>query len=125
MLYSILIYGVEGVFDRLPENEQSEMLAKHQAVQDDLTSRGILGPVAKLMETASAVSVRAQGSSILVTDGPFAETKEQLLGIYMIECATIDEAIEAVKALPQGISAYEIRPVAWANLEVKAQAANG
>jgi hypothetical protein len=115
MLYTVLIYTVEGVFDRLPPDEPEAVLAKHRALQEKLSSRGVLGPVAKLMGAASAVTVRADGESVLVTDGPYAETKEHLLGFYMIECACIEEAIEAAKALPQGVASYEVRPVSWAN----------
>lgn len=120
MLYTILIYGVEGVYDQMPPEEQEAVLDKHRALQKTLTAEGVLGPVAKLMETSAAVTIRSKGNSLVVTDGPFAETKEQLLGFYMVECETIEQAIEAAKALPQGLAAYEIRPVAWSDRSVEA-----
>jgi hypothetical protein len=90
-------------------------------MQEAMAERNMLGPFAKLMGTTSAVTVRgrpgSQDDAVLVTDGPFAETKEQLLGFYMIECETIDEAIEAAKMLPKNIGTYEIRPAGWTHLD--------
>ncbi|MCY6380258.1 YciI family protein [Hoeflea prorocentri] len=113
MQYAILIYGTEGFFERLPEEEQEIALQHHRDLQAELDEKGTLGPVARLMDTSSAMTVRKRGESVLVLDGPFAETKEQLLGLYIIECASIDEAIEQAKKLPAGVAAYEVRPVGW------------
>ena len=121
MLYTILIYASEGVFDQLPPEEQQAVLAKHGAMQDRLESDGRLGPFAKLMGTGSAVTLRGAGGTdddtMIVTDGPYAETKEQLLGFYLIECDTMEEAIEATKLLPQNTATYEIRPASWTHLD--------
>ena len=114
MMYSILIYGVDGVFDRLPAAEQEARMQQHRDLQAELAAKDALGPVVKLMSPTSAITVRQQGDSTVVLDGPFAETKEQFLGLYMVECDSIDEAIAAAKKLPQDISSYEIRPVDWA-----------
>jgi hypothetical protein len=77
-----------------------------------LKDEGKLGPVARLMPTTTATHIRT-GKSPVVVDGPFAETKEQLLGFYLIDCATLDDAIETAKRLaaekPHGT--LEIRPV--------------
>jgi len=113
MQYAILIYGIEGVFDRLPENEQERAIEKHRELQRELGEQGTLGSVARLMDTTTAMTVRQKGDSVLVLDGPFAETKEQLLGLYIVECNSMDEAIEQAKKLPLEISAYEVRPVGW------------
>ena len=99
MHYSILIYSEEGLFDRLSKDEQEAVLQKHRDLQTALTKDGKLGPVAKLMGTATAMTVGTQGQSVVVLDGPFAETKEQLLGFYIVECDKIEEAIEAAKQL--------------------------
>lgn len=115
MLYAILIYTAEGIYDRLPEEAQAAAMDKHRLMQETMSKRNALGAVAKLMNTSAAVSLRNHNGAALVTDGPFAESKEQLLGLYMIECASMDEAIEATKILPIEISSYEIRPVEWAN----------
>lgn len=113
MQYAILIYGTEGVFEQLTESEQEQALDEHRAVQQELSSGGTLAAVARLMGTSAAMTVRKKGESLLVLDGPFAETKEQLLGLYIIECSSMDEALEQAKKLPQGIATYEIRPIGW------------
>jgi hypothetical protein len=73
---------------------------------------GKLGPVVRLMPTTAATTLRA-GRETLVLDGPFAETKEQLLGFYIVDCATLEEAIEAARALKgeETAGAFEIRPL--------------
>ena len=76
--------------------------------------QGRLGPVARLLPTTAATTLR-KGREPLVIDGPFAETKEQLLGFYVVDCATLEEAIEAAKDLARAsgpAGAYEIRPIA-------------
>ncbi len=113
MLYSILIYGEDGTFDQLSEDEQAAVMNKHYALQDRLAGAEQNGPAAKLHATATAVTIREQGGVAVVTDGPFAETKEHLLGFYTIECDTIEEAIEAAKLLPLDIAAIEVRPISW------------
>ena len=81
-------------------------------VQDKLTKTGRLGPVARLLPTTAATTLRKDDPPV-VLDGPFAETKEQLLGFYVIDCNNLDEALDVArdlgKANPGG--AYEIRPV--------------
>ena len=113
MQYAILIYASEGIFERLPEEEQEEAMTHHRALQKEHNEKGTLGAVAKLMDTSAAVTLRQTGDSVVVLDGPFAETKEQLLGLYVLECDSIDDAIEQAKKLPQGIAAYEVRPIGW------------
>ena len=83
MQYAILIYGMEDLFERLPENEQDAAMARHRELQREHGAKGTLGAVARLMGTSAAVTVKKRGDSVLVLDGPFAETKEQLLGLYI------------------------------------------
>ncbi|WP_419912976.1 YciI family protein [Hoeflea sp.] len=113
MQYAILIYANEGFFERLPSDEQDTAMDHHRALQAEHGAKGTLGAVAKLMETSAAMTVRKRGDNVLVLDGPFAETKEQLLGLYILECDNMDDAIEQAKKLPQGVAAYEVRPVGW------------
>ena len=83
-------------------------------VQSKLAEKNRLGPVARLMPTTTARTVR-KGKAPIVMDGPFAETKEQLLGFYIVECTTVDEAIDVAKDLARASGsngAYEIRPLA-------------
>jgi len=81
-------------------------------VRDRLTQQGRLGPAARLGATAGACVLRGRGKGV-VTDGPFTETKEQLLGFYVIDCADRDAAISAARDLREvnPSAMYEIRPV--------------
>jgi hypothetical protein len=74
-------------------------------------ARGVLRGGAELHPTGSATTVRVRGGDVLLTDGPFAETKEQLAGYYVIECETLDDAIDIAAAVPGArLGAVEIRP---------------
>ncbi|MDB6090417.1 MAG: YciI family protein [Gammaproteobacteria bacterium] len=116
MLYSILCYESEALACGRTKQEDDAMMVRLRAVQRKLANEGKLGPVARLMPTTTATTVMA-GREPLVIDGPFAETKEQLLGFYVVDCPTLEEAIEVAKLLarekPHG--ALEIRPVAVFN----------
>jgi hypothetical protein len=116
MLYSILCYESESLASGRTQQEDDAMMVRLRAVQQKLASEGKLGPVARLMPTTTATTIMV-GKEPIVVDGPFAETKEQLLGFYVIDCATLEEAIETAKLLarekPHG--ALEIRPVAVLN----------
>jgi hypothetical protein len=88
-------------------------MAKLAVVQDKLAKNGKLGPVARLRPTKSARTLWKDREPHVVTDGPYAETKEQILGFYVIDCATHDEAIDIARELgranPGG--AFEVRPI--------------
>jgi hypothetical protein len=112
MLYAILCYNTENeVFSWSKEHEQKVMDDLH-AVQEKPLRAGKLGPVARLMPTTAATTLR-KGEPPLVLDGPFAETKEQLLGFYVFDAENLDEALTFARELgavnPGG--AYEIRPL--------------
>lgn len=113
MLYAILCYHSEEVVCAWSREEDDAVMAKLAVVQQDLVRRGKLGPVARLLPTRAATTLRKDREPPLVLDGPFAETKEQLLGFYVIDCESRDEALDVArdlgKANPGG--SYEIRPV--------------
>ena len=113
MQYAILCYHSEDVVGSWSKAEDDAVIAKLAVVQGRLANAGKLGPVARLMPTTAATTLRKDADPPLVIDGPFAETKEQLLGFYIVDCGTLDEAIEVARDLaganPGG--AYEIRPV--------------
>ena len=120
MLYSVLIYDSEAVVGTLSKPEFDALIARHEAVQRKLAAEGRLGPVARLMPTTAATTLR-QGATPVVLDGPFAETKEQLGGFYLIEAKDLDEAIEIASRIPSArVGSIEVRP-----LVVHGQAANG
>jgi hypothetical protein len=113
MLYAILCYDSEDVVGSWSKQEEDAVMAKLAVVQEKLAKQGRLGPVARLMPTTAATTVRKAREPV-VLDGPFAETKEQLLGFYIVDCATLDEAIETAQDLGRASStagAYEIRPL--------------
>lgn len=88
-------------------------MEKLQAVQAPLAASGKLGPVGRLMPTTAATTVRKGKTEPLVIDGPFAETKEALLGFYVVDFETLDEAVafsRELSAVNPGSSSYEIRP---------------
>jgi hypothetical protein len=113
MLYAILCYHSENVVCSWTKEEDDAVMAKLAIVQEKLVKQGKLGPVARLTPTTAATTLRKDRDPPLVIDGPFAETKEQLLGFYIVDCATLDEALDIARELgranPGG--SYEIRPV--------------
>ncbi len=113
MLYAILCYDSEDVAGSWTKEQDSAVMAKLGVVQERLAKEGRLGPVARLMPTTAATTVR-KGKESLVIDGPFAETKEQLLGFYVVECGSLEQAIETARDLGRASSSngsYEIRPM--------------
>jgi hypothetical protein len=113
MLYAILCYDSEDVVGRWTREEDDAAIAKLDVVQEKLAQEGKLGPVARLMPTRTARTLR-KGRESFVVDGPFAETKEQLLGFFIVDCASFEEAMDAARELGKASSsagAYEIRPL--------------
>jgi hypothetical protein len=112
MLYAILCYHDEDLVGSWTKEQDAAVLKKLAVVQDKLARQGRLGPVARLLPTTSATTVRKDDPPV-VLDGPYAETKEQLLGFYLVDCGNLDEAVDVARDLgaanPGG--AYEIRPV--------------
>ncbi|KAA0700572.1 YciI family protein [Neorhizobium sp. P12A] len=114
MLYAILCYNDENAVFSWSKEEEDATMARLIAVQKPLAEAGKLGPVARLMPTTSATTLRKGKDEPLVLDGPFAETKEQLLGFYVVDFETLDAALDFCKELAAanpGVGAYEIRPL--------------
>ena len=113
MLYSILLYGPEAALMHMSSEEDAAAIAQHTPLQEKLMAEGRLGPVMRLMPTTAAKTLRAAREP-LVIDGPFAETKEQLLGLYVVECTSMEEAIAVARQIPQSCwSSLEVRPISW------------
>jgi len=113
MLYAILCYDHEAVVSSWTKEQDAAVIAKLDVVTDRLAREGRLGPVVRLMPTTTATTLR-KGKETIVLDGPFAETKEQLLGFFVVECASLEQAIETTKDLGRASSSngsYEIRPL--------------
>jgi hypothetical protein len=114
MLYALLCYNDEDTVWSMSKDDDAAMMARIAVVEDRLTKTGKLGPSLRLFPTTSATTVRNAADAPLVIDGPFAETKEQLLGFFIIDVANLEEAIEAVREIAGAKtgSTYEIRPIA-------------
>jgi hypothetical protein len=113
MQYAILCYHDEKITCAWSKEHDETVMARLGIVMERLAAAGKLGPVARLLPTTAATTLRKDRDPQLVIDGPFAETKEQLLGFYIVDCADLDEALAITRDLaaanPGG--AYEIRPV--------------
>ena len=112
MRYMLLIYGSEADYARMTQEEHAAMMQAHNLFANEALKRGLLTGGAPLQPTNTATTVRVRNGKTLITDGPFAETKEQLAGIYILNCKDLDEAIEMAVKIPDAlIGSIEIRPV--------------
>jgi hypothetical protein len=110
MLYAIICYNSEAVVGSWSKEKDDAVMAEHRSAMGKIAAKGKLGPVARLMPTTTATTLRP-GRDTAILDGPFAETKEQLLGFYVVDCENLDEAIEYGKQFMHDTGAIEIRPV--------------
>jgi hypothetical protein len=112
MRYLLLLYGNERAEQSMTAEERRAIVDQHMALGRRLRDAGAVVASEALADSSEAKVLRRDGERLLVTDGPFAETKEQLGGFYLLECADIDEALAWAKQVPQspGLVA-EIRPV--------------
>jgi hypothetical protein len=121
MQYAILCYHDEGHVWSWTKEEEAKVMGALTEVRASLTARGKLGASLRLMPTGAATTLRKSQDPPLVIDGPFAETKEQLLGFYLIDANDLEDALgvarELAKANPGG--AYEIRPIALFNADAR------
>ena len=112
MHYAILCYNSEAMVTSWTKEEDDAVMARLNVVHQRLEKAGKLGPSVRLLPTTTATTLFKQKD--VVIDGPYAETKEQLLGFYILDCADLDEAVAIARELgvanPGG--AYEIRPMA-------------
>lgn len=112
MLYAVLIYDLEAEVGTLSPDRLDELISRHEKVQGTLAAQNKLGPVVRLMPTTSARTLKQKPESMIV-DGPFAETKEQLLGFYVVDCPNEQEAMDAARLIGGACNArtLEVRPV--------------
>lgn len=117
MLYAILCYNKEDIVWSWTQAENDAVMGRLDAIRTRLEAEGRMGPSVRLMPTTAATSLR-KGDEPLIVDGPFAETKEQLLGFYVVDCPDLEGALEVAKELSVangGPGGYEIRPLALYN----------
>src|SRR5277367_2130860 len=117
MLYAILCYNDEDTVWSWSQEEDKAVMDRLAVVNERLTKAGKMGASLRLLPTTAATTLRKTQDPPLVIDGPFAETKEQLLGLYIIDVADLEDALDVARELatanPGG--AYEIRPIALFN----------
>lgn len=113
MKYLCLIYGDETMREKMPEADMAAFLAEYGALTASLQESGHFVGAAPLKSTGFGSTVRMREGRLSVTDGPFAETKEQLLGFYLIEAANLDDAIQVASRIPNArFGCIEVRPLA-------------
>jgi hypothetical protein len=112
MYYAILAYHLGGVVESWTAEEDAALMTDLLAVNDRLVKAKHLGPAARLGPTTGAVTLRGPGAGVVI-DGPFAETKEQLLGLYVVDFPDIQQAVAAARDLRRAnpSAVYEIRPI--------------
>jgi hypothetical protein len=113
MKYMLLIYHDEQHFMRLTEDQRQEIYLEYRELRDELTAKGAFLSGSQLQPTAAAHSVTLRNGKQMMTDGPFAETKEQLGGYFLIEAETISEADAIAARIPSArTGTIEVRPLA-------------
>lgn len=112
MRYVLLIYRSEADSASMTQQELAELMQGHALFAREALARGILTGGEPLQPTGTATTVRVRDGKMLITDGPFAETKEQLAGTYVLNCKDLDEAIAMAARVPDAVyGSIEIRPV--------------
>jgi hypothetical protein len=122
MRYMLLIYDDEARWQSLSDEERGAVMEQYFAYTGELQERGAYVDGSALQPTATATTVRVDGGETMTTDGPFAETKEQLGGYYLVDVESLDEAIEWGAKIPsaaRGLGSVEVRPL----LEIPQEAA--
>ena len=114
MLYAILCYNSQEAVGAWTEAEDEAVMGRLDAVHQRLLDAGKLGPAARLGFTDTARTLLKDTDPPMVVDGPYAETKEQMLGFYVVECADAEAAMDVAKDLERanpGVGGYEVRPI--------------
>jgi len=109
--YLLLIYGSDEEWAALDADEQRGIYARYGELERELNAAGAITGGAELRPAATATTVRVRNGETLVTDGPFAETREQLGGFFQVECGSMKEALEIARRIPTAEhGAVEVRP---------------
>ena len=113
MLYAFLCYNSEDVVFSWTQAEDDAVMARLHEVHERVAKAGKLGPSLRLLPTTAATTLRKDRDPPVVIDGPFAETKEQLLGFYILDVPDLEAALDACRALARANpgGAYEVRPI--------------
>ncbi|MGB0716478.1 MAG: YciI family protein [Phycisphaerae bacterium] len=114
MQYMLLIHSDESVYPKMSEEEMNTLMAGYGKFTEELQSAGAMVVAHRLQPTHSATTVRIREGETMITDGPFAETKEQFGGYYIVEAGDLDEAMAWAAKIPTvKYGSVEVRPI-WA-----------
>ncbi|MCU0232236.1 MAG: YciI family protein [Acidobacteria bacterium] len=112
MRYMLLIYDPESAWESMPEAERNELFGEYMAFTESIRESGHLLAGDPLEPTATATTIRVRGGKAVTSDGPFAETREQLGGYYIVEARDLDEALGLAARVPSArIGCVEVRPI--------------
>ena len=112
MRYLLMICEDEKGFEAMSPEETTATLAEYGVWMEDMTKRGILQGGERLRPVADATTVTVRDGKVLTSDGPFAETKEQIGGYFLVDCRDLDEAVEVAAKIPgAGHGSIEVRPI--------------
>lgn len=115
MKYMLLIYDEERAWAGMSSDEQGKMMTEYRQLSADLKASGHYIAGSQLQPVSSATTVRIRNGKRMITDGPFAETREQLGGYYLVEARDLDEAIAIGARIPSArVGTVEVRPLAGA-----------
>jgi hypothetical protein len=112
MKYLALIYSDETGWERLTDDERAELQTRYMTLSQEMASAGVMVGGDRLTPTRDATTVRVRDAQTLVTDGPYAEVKEALGGYYLLDCSSLEEALDWAARIPAvERSGVEVRPV--------------
>jgi hypothetical protein len=112
MRYLLMICTDEAVLESASPQEGAAMLGEYMKFGEEMTTRGVLQAGERLRPTTDATTVQVRDGQVLTSDGPFAETKEQIGGYYLVDCKDLDEAVEVAAKIPGARhGTIEVRPI--------------
>ena len=112
MQYMLLIYDNEKLWQDMPESESAQIVADYNKYSAEIVASGHLRAGGRLQASTTATTVRVRDGKTQSTDGPYAETKEQLAGYYLVEAKDLDEAMKLAARIPSArLGTIEVRPV--------------
>jgi hypothetical protein len=112
MRYAMLICADESAIQAYSPSEAEAMTAEYMKFGEEMTKRGVLQGGERLRPTTDATTVQVRDGDVITSDGPFAETKEQMGGFYLVDCKDLDEAIEIAAKIPGARhGSIEVRPI--------------
>ena len=119
MQYLLLIYHKENEWENLTEEQRQVLYGEYLSLREDLVKNGNWIGGNQLQPVSTASTVRVSDKKPLITDGPFAETKEQLAGYFLIEAGNLDEALKIASRIPSAAlgGSIEVRPVVMRTVE--------